>query len=154
VDDWAIVCAQGRGTVPRESYGRREVKGLPVIEEPPRLVGQLTLLARGVLALGESTAAAARLVRRVALDSMPPERLRMLRLLAADGEVTAYAASRATGLHRWVAKRVLEDLDVLGVASCDADWDQREAEGGRTKPINYILDGPDAALIKRVITGR
>ena len=153
IDACAIVCAQGRGTVPRESYGRRDVKGMPVIEEPPRLVGQLTLLARGVRALGETEDTAKRIVRRVALGSMPPERLTVLEALAAHGTVTASEASRAAGMHRWVAKRVLEDLDVLGVASCNADWDERDmSDSARTKPINYFLDGPDATLIKGVIT--
>lgn len=154
IDACAIVCAQGRGTVPRESYGRRDVKGLPVIEEPPRLVGQLTLLAKGVLALGGTGDTAKRIVRRVALGSMPPERLQVLDSLAARTTVTASEASRRAGMHRWVAKRVLEDLDVLGVASCDADWEQRDADdSARTRPINYILDGPDTKLIKGVITG-
>ena len=154
IDACAIVCAQGRGTVPREGYGRRDVKGLPVIEEPPRLVGQMTLLARGVLALGEDNDTAKRLVQRVALDSMPPERLKILQALATNVTVTASAASRSVGLHRWVAARVLEDLDVLGIASCDADWEQRDSDdSAKTKPINYILDGPEVLLIKGVITG-
>ena len=52
IEDAALVTAWGRGAVPRNGYGRREIEGLPVVEEPMRLVQQLGILARGILALG------------------------------------------------------------------------------------------------------
>ena len=65
LDDLAIVCCYGRAVVPRNAYGRREIEGLAIVEEPPRLVAQLLLLARGLLALGlQEPAAVAKRTRR------------------------------------------------------------------------------------------
>jgi hypothetical protein len=86
IEDAALVTAWGRGVVPRNGYGRREIEGVPVIEEPMRLVQQLGALARGVLALGLPDEAISAIVRRVALDSMPEARRAVLRVLA-NGEV-------------------------------------------------------------------
>ena len=41
IEDAALVTAWGRGAVPRNGYGRREIEGIPVVEEPMRLVQQL-----------------------------------------------------------------------------------------------------------------
>ena len=41
IEDAALVAAWGRAAVPRNGYGRREIEGMPVIEEPMRLVQQL-----------------------------------------------------------------------------------------------------------------
>ena len=47
IEDAALVTAWGRGTVPRNGYGRREIEGVPVVEEPMRLVQQFGILAGG-----------------------------------------------------------------------------------------------------------
>ena len=88
LDDLAIVCCYGRAVVPRNAYGRREIEGLAIVEEPPRLVAQLLLLARGLLALELPEPAAVALCRRAALDSMPAVRRGLLAVLADADELT------------------------------------------------------------------
>ena len=83
IEDAALITAMGRATVPRNSYGAQEITGPASVEGVGRLVKQLTGLARGLLALGLGTDATITLVRRVALDSMPVRRLRVLQVLAA-----------------------------------------------------------------------
>ena len=48
----SLVVSRARAVVPRHGYGRREIDGVPVIEEVPRLARQFGLLVRGLLALG------------------------------------------------------------------------------------------------------
>jgi hypothetical protein len=96
LDDAALVACFGRAAVPRDGYGRREIIGLPTIEDPPRIAGQLDKLARALLALGLEEKDAAALCRRAALDSMPREQLACLDALA-DGEPASEAAGCAKG---------------------------------------------------------
>jgi hypothetical protein len=85
LDDLAIVACYGRAAVPRNPYGRREIEGMAVIEEPPRLTGQLATLARALLALEVDQGDVLNLCRRVALDSVPEPRRLLLEALADRG---------------------------------------------------------------------
>jgi hypothetical protein len=155
LDDLAIVCCFGRASVPRNAYGRREIEGLAIIEEPPRLVGQLLLLAKGLLALGLPEPATMGLCRRAALDSIPQVRRRLLQALATVDEVTVSEAARRVGCDRRVARMGLEELAAIGLAACPAldDQDQEELEEahGRWSAHPWQLAGPDAALVRAVV---
>ena len=155
LDDLAIVCCFGRASVPRNAYGRREIEGLAIIEEPPRLVGQLLLLARGLLALGLPEPATMGLCRRAALDSIPQVRRRLLQALATVDELTVSEAARRVGCDRRVARMGLEELAAIGLATCPAldDEDQEEFEEtqGRWSAHPWRLAGPDAALVRAVV---
>jgi hypothetical protein len=158
LDDLAIVCCFGRASVPRNAYGRREIEGLAVIEEPPRLVGQLLLLARGLLALGLGEAAAVGLCRRAALDSIPQVRRRLLHALATTDEVTVSEAARRVGCDRRVARMGLEELAAIGLAACPALEDDEDQEleelGGRWSAHPWRLAGPDQRLVRAIFQGR
>lgn len=147
IDDASLVTCWGRASVPRSGYGRREITDVPVTEEPMRLAQQLAGLARGLLALGVNEAAAAALVRRVALDSMPASRRAVLTVLA-DGEPlpTAELARRAR-LDRRVARSALEELAAIGVAGNDR---QHEDEDEPRGAVTWTLDGPNAPLLASV----
>jgi hypothetical protein len=155
LDDLAVVCCFGRASVPRNAYGRREIEGLAIIEEPPRLVGQLLLLAKGLLALGLPEPATMGLCRRAALDSIPQVRRRLLQALATVDEVTVSEAARRVGCDRRVARMGLEELAAIGLAACPAldDQDQEELEEahGRWSAHPWRLAGPDAALVRAVV---
>jgi hypothetical protein len=155
LDDLAIVCCFGRASVPRNAYGRREIEGLAIIEEPPRLIGQLLLLAKGLLALGLPEPATMGLCRRAALDSIPQVRRRLLQALATVNEVTVSEAARRVGCDRRVARMGLEELAAIGLAACPAldDEDQEELEEahGRWSAHPWRLAGPDAALVRAVV---
>jgi hypothetical protein len=156
LDDLAIVCCYGRAVVPRNAYGRREIEGLAIVEEPPRLVAQLVLLARGLLALGLQEPAAVALCRRAALDSMPAVRRGLLAVLADAEEVTVSEAARRVGCHRHVARMALEELAAIGLAACpglDDDPDDDPELGGRWAAHPWRLAGPDQRLIRAVLAG-
>jgi hypothetical protein len=40
IEDGVLVTCWGRAAVPRNGYGRPEIEGVPIIEEPPRLIRQ------------------------------------------------------------------------------------------------------------------
>jgi hypothetical protein len=157
LDDLAIVCCFGRAVVPRNAYGRREIEGLAIVEEPPRLVAQLLLLARGLLALGLPEPAAVGLCRRAALDSMPAVRRGLLTVLADLDEVTVSEAARRVGCHRHVARMALEELAAIGLAACpdidDDDPEDLEDPPGRWSAHPWRLAGPDQALVRAVVAG-
>jgi ribosomal protein S18 acetylase RimI-like enzyme len=157
LDDLAIVCCFGRAVVPRNAYGRREIEGLAIVEEPPRLVAQLLLLARGLLALGLPEPAAVGLCRRAALDSMPAVRRGLLTVLADVDEVTVSEAARRVGCHRHVARMALEELAAIGLAACpdldEVDPEELEDPPGRWSAHPWRLAGPDQALVRAVVAG-
>jgi hypothetical protein len=157
LDDLAILCCYGRAVVPRNAYGRREIEGLAIVEEPPRLVAQLVLLARGLLALGLQEAAAVALCRRAALDSMPAVRRGLLQVLADAEEVTVSEAARRVGCHRHVARMALEELSAIGLAACpglDEDLDDDPELPGRWAAHPWRLAGPDQRLVREVLAAR
>jgi hypothetical protein len=154
LDDLAIVCCYGRAVVPRNAYGRREIEGLAIVEEPPRLVAQLVLLARGLLALGLEEPAAVALCRRAALDSMPAVRRGLLAVLADAEEVTVSEAARRVGCHRHVARMALEELSAIGLAACpglDENLDDDPELPGRWAAHPWRLAGPDQRLVRQVL---
>jgi 5S rRNA maturation endonuclease (ribonuclease M5) len=100
IEDAALVTAWGRAAVPRNGYGRREIEGIPIVEEPMRLVQQLNGIARRVLALGLPATAAGAIARRIALDSMPEARRAVLQVLATGEVLSTSACARQANLHR------------------------------------------------------
>jgi|GEM_PF-1949570 len=151
IEDAALVTCWGRAAVPRHGYGRREIDGLPSIEDPGRIVRQLRMLATGALACGLDLDGTARLVRRVALDSMPAARRTVLEVLADGEKLTTSEIARRTSAHRHVARRQLEELESIGVAVAERDG----AEPGEDEPdrraSRWRLHGPEGALVAQVI---
>jgi hypothetical protein len=126
--DIAVAATICRSPVPRDGYGRRDIIGLPVTEEPYRLTAQVKSLTRGAMAIGYTVDEAVELARRCAMDTVPPVRVRMLRVLQKDGaRLTAAAAGRLAETDRKVARRALEDLRALRITACPVedrcDWD-------------------------------
>lgn len=122
--DASVVTAAARGAVPRDGYGRREVIGVPTIEEPHRLVGQLQMLARALLALGHSADYATALAVRASLDTIPRARMAVLWVLASlDEPVSVGRVAHLAGLHRRVAATALEDLREVGLTCCPIEDD-------------------------------
>ncbi|WP_141844650.1 hypothetical protein [Humibacillus xanthopallidus] len=148
IEDAALVTAWGRASVPRNGYGRREIEGMPVIEEPMRLVQQLSMVARGVLALGMPDSAAVAIARRVALDSMPESRRAVLGALSSGELLSTSACARDAGLDRKVARHTLEDLAAIGIVTNDRVDDEDEEPTGT---VNWYLAGDDGSLVADVV---
>jgi hypothetical protein len=138
-----LLACRGRADVPRDGYGRREIIGIPTVEEPPRLTGQLAKLARGALALGLDERATGGLCRRAALDSLPLARRGCLLALSED-EADVSTIARRAGCHRHVAERALEELAEVDLAAYD---EPTEKHKGRL----WHLAGANAALVQRVL---
>jgi hypothetical protein len=112
-----------RATV-RRGYGRHIISDVE-IEDPPRVSIEMSLLARGLLALGLQLDETERIVRKVALDSMPGIRLKLLTVLtklagAAPGDFywggpTTYRIAKMAGIHHRTAREQLEELEQAGV---------------------------------------
>jgi hypothetical protein len=143
IEDAVLVTCWGRASVPRSGYGRREIEDMAIIEEPPRLIRQAHVLARGLYALGQDDQAVEEMMRRVALDSMPAARLAVLRALAKeDGQNTARIA-QAAGLDWHVAYRNCEDMAAVGVADDLSGYDEKDHR--------WTLTGDEGDLIRKVI---
>jgi hypothetical protein len=152
LDDVAIVTCYGRGAVPRNGYGRREIEGMAVVEEPPRLTGQLVQLAHGLLALGLDDAATLNLCRRAALDSMPEVRRATLDALARAERLTVSEVARFAKCDRKVARFALEDLAAIGLTDSPSLDDEDEDPRAWRLPHPWWLAGEDAQLVRDVMT--
>lgn len=143
LDDVAVLVCYGRGAVPRNGYGRREIEGLPVIEEPPRLTWQLVMLWRGLVALGLDHEAALQLCRRAALDSLPEIRRRILDVLISGEHLTAAEIAREVGAHRHVARMTLEELAAVDLVD---GLDRDDDDGDFRAPRPWWLASRDPDL--------
>jgi hypothetical protein len=128
IDDVAEVVRHARGSVPRDGYGRRDIIGLPIIEEPYRLIAQLQQLARALLALGVDADTVQWMTVKTGLDTVPRARLAVLGVLAGGEVCTVAELARAARIgQRKVARFAAEELRSLGLACCpvedDADVD-------------------------------
>jgi hypothetical protein len=143
IEDAVLVTCWGRAAVPRSGYGRREIEDVPTVEEPPRLIRQAHVLARGLYALGLDDDDVDKMMRRVALDSMPAARLAVLRALAADDGQTTAEIARAARLHWYVAFRHSEDMAAVGVVDDLSEHDDKDHR--------WTLRGEEGDLIRKVI---
>lgn len=154
LDDMAILVCYGRGAVPRNGYGQREIIGDAVVEEPPRLTGQLVLLARSLLALGLDEDASLTLCRRAALDSMPEIRRRVLAALVRDDGITVAEVARRAACDRKVARMALEDLAAIGLTDSPVPNAYEDDLEIRHLPHRWFLVGDDADLVRAVFSAR
>lgn len=150
IEDVAILTAYGRGAVPRSGYGKREIEGLAVVEEPPRLIRQLVQLTRGLLALGLDQEESLAMVHQAALGSMPEIRSRTLAELAYGEPLLSSELARRVGSDRQPARFCLEDLAAIGVTEClTADRPDDEEHQQRRKP--WVLTTEHAELVVSVM---
>ena len=152
IEDAAIVTCYGRADVPRSPYGRREVEGMPTIEEPPRLVHQLEALARSLKALGEPDEFAIAICRKCALDTIPRPRMAVLAQLSLGEPLTVAELHRRTGLHKHVVRRTVEDLQVIGLTSCPAEEESEFDEPQPGVPQPWQLAGEYGQLAVEVFS--
>ena len=144
----AIVATQARAGVPRSGYGKREVLGEVVREEPMRLAGQLEMLTRGLLALRVPTVQVTDLVRRCALDSIDQTRRAALAELVTGEVITVNGMATRLRCDWHVADRALEDLRLIGLVADVGQGHEGNARHGRTEPRSYRLHGEYAELVK------
>ena len=152
IEDAVLVTCWGRASVPRNGYGKREIDGMPEIEDPPRLVIQLHGLARGLLALGLTPGEVSDLCRRVALDSMPASRRAVLDVLSrGEQNLNTARVARWGDLHRHVARRTLEELEAIGVVEGHRVGPEPGEYEDDTRRCAWELAGADGGLIADVL---
>ena len=125
IGDISVAVGTMRGNVPRDGY-KRDIVGIASTEEPYRLAAQLQLLARAAMAFGHPEDSAVELARTVALGTVPPDRMKVLEVLADGGEHNATAIGREKEMHRHVARRALEDLQQLRITACKGEDESDE----------------------------
>jgi hypothetical protein len=156
VEEAALVVCFGRVNVPRDSFGSREINGIPEMEEPPRVAKQLVMLLRCLLVLGLSDDEAIGIVSRVAIDSMPAIRaLALGAVVRAEGPITTAVISRDARVDWKVVNRALEDFEALGLIhhpEIIPGWD--DVDTGAAKPNPWVLEHEDADLIRNVFRRR
>jgi hypothetical protein len=114
--DLAIFAVRARSAVERDGYNQ-EVLTIPEPEGPARFLLSLRRLMGGLEAIGCTPAEVWNVLGRVAIDSMPATRRRLLEeLVASDKERGTADLGTATDLPTSTAKRHLEDLALLGLA--------------------------------------
>jgi hypothetical protein len=156
IDDAAVLTAYGRGVVPRDY--KREVDGPSEIEEPTRVAKQLGMLCQCLVAIGLNEQEAVGLTSRVALDSMPAMRAKVLMKLAElDGPITGYQMAKALRWDPKTASRVMEDLEWLGFlerveAENAPGWGAAISGAVEAKPWTKLPDRSE--LVRRVVDRR
>jgi hypothetical protein len=99
----------------------REVELVPDAEAPARFGVALASLLDGLRLLGLDDERCWALVGKVALDSMPATRRRLLLHLAGVAETTTKAAATGIGLPTTTTRRALEDLAAHGLIERSGD---------------------------------
>ncbi len=110
----AMLASLCRSAVERDAR-TREVELVPGAESPARLAVTLRRLHDGLAAIGVEHALRWTIVRRVALDSMPAVRRKVLEAVLRLGEPDTTAVAVAVAYPTTTARRTLEDLSAYGV---------------------------------------
>jgi DNA-binding transcriptional ArsR family regulator len=136
--DLADFVTVARSPVERDAYASREIELIPDAEAPARFAIMLAALLEGLLLIGIGAPAAWGLVTKVAFDSMPAQRRRIIEHLSARAETTTKEAATALGLPTTTARRTLEDLAAHGLV-------HRE-EGGKPGAPDIWRLAPELAV--------
>jgi hypothetical protein len=160
IEDAANIATLIRSDVPRDGY-TREISGTVTREEPPRMTIMLTILFRGLVALGIPTDTARQIVVRCALDSTPLARRQTIVALSTGEILNTSAVARKIAAERKVARFALEELELLGLVrgargktSDDEDCeDDDEDPRQRRKTRNWTLNGQEGKLAAKLVGG-
>lgn len=125
----AKLAVRGRSPVDRDYGASRDILNVPEPEAPPRLAQALQRLFTGLLAIGASREDGWRIIRHVAMSSMPAVRRKAIEALDGERWVKTSAASLRIGVPSSTAQRTLEDLYVLGVMERRASGDGEPGAG-------------------------
>ena len=120
LDDILQIAVRLRGGVKRD-YRTRELEDIYGAEGPARFGKALERLLSGLDCLGVKRSAARKVIRTVAFDSVPPNRLRVHRYLKKINPawVDTSIIANAVELPTTTTRRALEELVVYGLAKRD-----------------------------------
>lgn len=113
----ADAIARARSGVVRDRFSREvEYSVGDSMESPGRIVKQMKMLALGLFAIDTPEEDVIRILRRIAADSVPTNRLRALQAIS-KGFTTRSTVSAYMKVAHQVGSRVIEDLVLLGIVS-------------------------------------
>jgi hypothetical protein len=116
-----VLAVRCRSSVDRDSR-TREINSVPDPEGPGRLTRVLAQLHKGFTLIGNDPADTRHLLTKIALDGMPPNRQRVVRLLAwIDSQLETKTVAMAISLPEQTTRRALEDLTAHGVLERSGD---------------------------------
>ncbi len=131
----ADLATMARSAVERDPY-KRDIIQVSEPESPTRLSVTLTLLLGGMTAIGVESKEAWRVVRKVALDSIPPVRRAALEvLLKTKGKMTLLTVIKQARLKcsEQTVRRTLEELSVHGIIDSKVEIEPDEERRGTGK---------------------
>ena len=147
----AIFCAHGRCAVERDRYSQT-IEYIPEPEGPPRMAKQIKSLAMGVaLAYGknEIDQGIYSIIRKVGLDLLERRRTIIIehlwkeKVLEFVGWQTTKEIADAVGIPSGSAKRILEDLQLVGVLNKRLELgpgrENEDSEGLGRKPYEWQI---------------
>ncbi|MBO0813672.1 MAG: ArsR family transcriptional regulator [Actinobacteria bacterium] len=141
--DVADIITRARTAVERDFQGNPAFAH--ALEMPTRLAKQLVQVARGGLAIGMTRSQAMGVADRVAADTMPPLRLRVLDDVAGHpGTPTADAVKRLQ-LPRKTVDRTLQELHLLELLTMDTI-----EYGSSTRWVYSLAEDVDKAALERL----
>lgn len=137
----AFVITRARSTTERHNF-TREIENIPQPEEPARLSKQLRMMFFGYLAIGCTDEEALERVTKLALDSMPMSRKRLLlKLYESNGTPLTRELAEVLGGASKTAIRHLEDLVAYGLVrrididSTHASWSLTDMTRGHLDAV-------------------
>lgn len=151
----ATFAATCRTATERDNYSR-QIEIAPEPERPARLVKVLDRLRAGLLAIGMDRDEIWLVIQKVAFDSLPEARCRIIRVLQNAGEKrpNLYELATASGCSPSTTRRHLEDLDHYGAISRQTAGPSRGDEyllsewaQGKLKAISAIPEKPHGAHV-------
>ncbi len=130
----AVFTTRCRSAVERDSYVNREITLIPGAESPTRLVKVLAQLLRGLQVVGITKERAWELVEKVALDSMPALRQKVvIAMLETDVDTATSDLATRLGYPTNTTRRTLEDLACYGII-------KRETRGAGNTDLWSLTD--------------
>lgn len=121
--DLATLVAKLRVTIQRETLGsKRQIVSIDTPEFPTRIMKSLAQIARGSATIARRDTIGdvdLKLARRVALDTLPTNRAKVVRALVRDLEYEGRSNKllQSTGIPKVTFYRTIEDLVAIGAAS-------------------------------------
>ncbi len=144
--DFVTTC---RSAVERDGYSR-EIELVPPSEAPTRLALQLRSLLYGLDTLGVQRQRAWRIVQKVALDSMPALRRRVIEALAESGEIKTPEFADILDYPTSTVRRALQDLTAHGAVTRTA---RGKGSGSDSWALSQWTTDHLAALVPEMSVG-
>jgi hypothetical protein len=151
----ATFAATCRTATERDNYSR-QIEIAPEPERPARLVKVLDRLRAGMVTIGMDRDEIWPVIQKVAFDSLPEARCRIIRVLQNAGEKrpNLYELATASGCSPSTTRRHLEDLNHYGAISRQTTGPSRGDEyllsewtQGKLKAISAIPEKPHGAPV-------